>query len=145
MPIGSMSGANSLAEWRWNQFLVCAFENREGAPNLLPVTHILNQDGDPIMSIVKNTEADFAALRDDLALLKGDIATLMSTMQASAVSGAQNAAAQAEKQAKGLYNSASAEGEKAAKMISDKVEEQPVTAILIALGIGYVTGRLTAR
>jgi ElaB/YqjD/DUF883 family membrane-anchored ribosome-binding protein len=97
------------------------------------------------MSIVKNTEADFAALRDDVALLKGDIAALMSTMQASAVSGAKSAATQAEKQALGLYNSASAEGGKAAQMISDKVEEQPVTALLIALGIGYVTGRLTAR
>jgi ElaB/YqjD/DUF883 family membrane-anchored ribosome-binding protein len=94
---------------------------------------------------MKNTEADFAALRDDLALLKNDMAALMASIEASAVSGAKNAAAQAEKQAKGLYNSASAESGKAAKLISDTVEEQPVTALLIALGIGYVTGRLTAR
>lgn len=97
------------------------------------------------MSVVKNTEADFAALRDDLTLLKNDMASLVSNMRASATSGAQNAAGQAEQRARELYSSATAEGEKAAKLVGQKVEEQPVTALLLALGIGYITGRMMQR
>jgi ElaB/YqjD/DUF883 family membrane-anchored ribosome-binding protein len=97
------------------------------------------------MSVMKNTDSDFAALRDDLSLLKNDMAALVTKMSASAATGAHNAAGQAEQRARELYNTASAEGEKAAKMVSQKVEEQPVTALLLALGIGYITGRMMQR
>ena len=97
------------------------------------------------MSIVKNTEADFTALRDDLATLKNDMAALVSHVTASATSSAQSVANQAEKRARDAYNNVSIEGEKAAKIIGGKIEEQPVTALLIALGVGYIAARLIAR
>ena len=44
------------------------------------------------MNASKNTDADFNALRDDLAALKGDMASLISHMSDRAASGAQSAA-----------------------------------------------------
>ena len=47
-------------------------------------------------------------------------------------------------QADGLYNQASGQAQQAAAQFSDIVKAQPVVASLVALGIGYVLGRLTA-
>jgi uncharacterized protein YjbJ (UPF0337 family) len=47
-------------------------------------------------------------------------------------------------QAEGLYNQASGQAQQAAAQFSDVVRAQPVVAALVALGIGYVLGRLTA-
>ena len=104
------------------------------------------------MSTSKNTDADFNALRDDLAALKGDMANLISHMSDRAASGAQSAANSAQgamgmldERARDALRSATAEGDRAVKAVGQKVEEQPVTALLIALGIGYIGGRLLAR
>jgi ElaB/YqjD/DUF883 family membrane-anchored ribosome-binding protein len=100
----------------------------------------------------KNTDADYNALRDDLAALKSDMANLISHMSDRAASGAQSAASSAQgalgmmdERARDALRSASAEGDRAVKAMGQKVEEQPVTALLIALGIGYIGGRLLAR
>ncbi len=104
------------------------------------------------MAASKNTDADFNALRDDLAALKGDMANLISHLSDRAASGAQSAANGAQgalgmmdERAREALRSASAEGDRAVKAMGQKVEEQPVTALLIALGIGYIGGRLLAR
>jgi ElaB/YqjD/DUF883 family membrane-anchored ribosome-binding protein len=104
------------------------------------------------MNASKNTDADYNALRDDLASLKGDMANLISHLGERAASGAQSAANGAQgalgmmdERAREALRSASAEGDRAVKAMGQKVEEQPVTALLIALGIGYIGGRLLAR
>jgi ElaB/YqjD/DUF883 family membrane-anchored ribosome-binding protein len=98
-----------------------------------------------IMSAAKNTETDLNALRDDLAALKNDMASLVANMTATATSGAQSAASQIDQKARDMYRSAAAEGDRAAKLVGQKVEEQPITALLIALGIGYISGRMLSR
>lgn len=97
------------------------------------------------MSAAKNTETDLVSLREDLAALKSDMASLIANMTATASSGAQSAASQVDQKARELYHSAAAEGDRAAKLVGQKVEEQPVTALLIALGIGYISGRMLSR
>lgn len=47
-------------------------------------------------------------------------------------------------QAQGLYNQATGQAQQAAAQFSDVVKAQPIVASLVALGIGYVLGRLTA-
>ncbi len=55
-----------------------------------------------------------------------------------------NVTGDAKTQAQGLYNQASGQAQQAAAQFSDVVKAQPIVASLVALGIGYVLGRLTA-
>jgi uncharacterized protein YjbJ (UPF0337 family) len=50
----------------------------------------------------------------------------------------------AKTQAQGLYNQASGQAQQAAGQISDVIKSQPLVSALVALGIGYVLGRLTS-
>ncbi|HSU06186.1 MAG TPA: CsbD family protein [Acetobacteraceae bacterium] len=47
-------------------------------------------------------------------------------------------------QAQGIYNQASGQAQEQAARLSEVIRDQPLTAALIALGIGYILGRLTA-
>ncbi len=47
-------------------------------------------------------------------------------------------------QAQGMYNQASGQAQEQAARVSEVIRDQPLTAALIALGIGYILGRLTA-
>jgi uncharacterized protein YjbJ (UPF0337 family) len=47
-------------------------------------------------------------------------------------------------QAQGLYNQASGQAQEQVARLSEVIRDQPLTAALIALGIGYILGRLTA-
>lgn len=47
-------------------------------------------------------------------------------------------------QAEGLYNQATGQAQQTMGQVSDMVRDQPLTAAIVALGIGYILGRLTA-
>ena len=47
-------------------------------------------------------------------------------------------------QAQGMYNQASGQAQEQVARVSEVIRDQPLTAALIALGIGYILGRLTA-
>ncbi|MDR3532853.1 MAG: CsbD family protein [Rhodopila sp.] len=55
-----------------------------------------------------------------------------------------NVTGDAKTQAQGIYNQAAGQAQQAAGQLSDVVKAQPIVAMLVALGIGYVLGRLTA-
>ena len=101
------------------------------------------------MSTAKTLETpivpDLAALQDDILSLKKDVATLLNHVQKEAVSGARGAVDRLEKQAELLYRTVAAEGHKQADVLSHKIEDQPLIAVLVAAGIGYLGGRLLAR
>jgi ElaB/YqjD/DUF883 family membrane-anchored ribosome-binding protein len=46
--------------------------------------------------------------------------------------------------AAGAYNQAADQAQQQAARLGDVIKEQPIVAVLIALGIGYLLGRLTA-
>jgi uncharacterized protein YjbJ (UPF0337 family) len=47
-------------------------------------------------------------------------------------------------QAQGLYNQAAGQAQQATAQFADVVKAQPILASLVALGVGYVLGRLTS-
>lgn len=50
----------------------------------------------------------------------------------------------AKTQAEGLYNQAAGQAQQQVARLSDVIKEQPLAAVLVALGIGYLLGRLTS-
>jgi uncharacterized protein YjbJ (UPF0337 family) len=46
--------------------------------------------------------------------------------------------------ASGLYNQAAGQAQQQAARVSDVIKDQPLAAVLIALGIDYLLGRLTS-
>lgn len=50
----------------------------------------------------------------------------------------------AKTQASGLYNQAMGQAEQRAEQVSDVIREQPILSALVAIGIGYLLGRLTS-
>jgi hypothetical protein len=97
------------------------------------------------MAESKNAEMDVAAFRDDLAALKHDVASLIDHVKGGATDKVHNAAEQLDRGARGFCHEAGAEGERSAKAIGAWVEKQPVLALLIALGVGYVGARAFLR
>jgi ElaB/YqjD/DUF883 family membrane-anchored ribosome-binding protein len=49
----------------------------------------------------------------------------------------------AKTRAEGLYNQAAGEAQQQIVRLGDVIKEQPTVSVLIALGIGYLLGRLT--
>ena len=92
-----------------------------------------------------NAEMDLAAFRDDLAALKHDVASLIEHVKGGAADKVQNAAEQIDRGARGFCHDVGAEGERSAKAVGAWVEKQPVLALLIALGVGYVGARAFLR
>ena len=88
---------------------------------------------------------DLSALQADMVALRKDVATLMEHLRKETANGAYGAAARLEKQAGQLYRSVASEGQKSAEALSNRIEDQPLTAVLIAAGIGYLGGRLLSR
>ena len=50
----------------------------------------------------------------------------------------------AKTQAQGAYNQASGQVQNAVGQANDFLREQPLTAVLVALGVGFLIGRLSA-
>lgn len=88
---------------------------------------------------------DLAALQADMTALKRDVASLVQHLANGASKSAQDAASQIDDSARRLYRSAAAEGDRSIKAIGAQVEAQPVVALLIAVGLGYLGGRLLTR
>lgn len=47
-------------------------------------------------------------------------------------------------QAEGLYNQAAGQAQQQTAWISDTIKDQPLTSAVVAIGIGYLIGRLTS-
>ena len=97
------------------------------------------------MSNTVNTDQTLAALQADVASLKQDLTSLLSHLKTGATVNAQAAAAEIDQGAQNLYRSAAASGERSLKAIGSQIEEQPMLALLLLLGVGYVGGRLLTR
>ena len=91
------------------------------------------------------TTTDLESLQKDIAALKHDVGSLLEHLKTGASNGAQSAADQIDDSARRLYRTVASEGERSVKAVSAQIEEQPLVALLIALGIGYFGGRLLSR
>lgn len=97
------------------------------------------------MNASSKTDPDLAALHADIAALKRDVAGLLRHLKAGATAGAHNAAEQLEEGAQHLYRDLAAQGEEQIEALSQQIEKQPLIALLIAFGVGYLAGRLLSR
>ncbi len=92
-----------------------------------------------------NTDPDFTALRGDPVALRRDVARLIEHVKGRATNKVQNAVDQIDRGARGLRREVEAEGERSARSISLVIEKQPLPALIVALGIGYVGARAFPR
>jgi len=94
-------------------------------------------------------QIDLASLSDDVVTLKRDIASLMEHIREGGFDVAKGTASDAidklSEETRRLYRRVAAEGERSVKAVSRRVEEQPLSSLLIAFGIGLVSGRLLSR
>jgi len=90
-------------------------------------------------------EPGIAGLQEDIIALKRDVTALLEHLKLGATSGAQSAAEQLDTGAHRVCRGLAAESDRAASMVRQQIEEQPLVALLIALGVGYVGGRLLSR
>jgi ElaB/YqjD/DUF883 family membrane-anchored ribosome-binding protein len=88
------------------------------------------------MAISAENDA-LSEVRDDLNGLRKDISALVATLDKSARVSARNAAEQFSGGVREISNSAVDGGQQSAKMIGAWMEEKPVLAVLIAVGVGY--------
>jgi ElaB/YqjD/DUF883 family membrane-anchored ribosome-binding protein len=98
-----------------------------------------------VMTASVTRESDIDALRGDVAALKDDVGRLIDHLKGGARSSVLAAAGQFNGQVRGLSEGASAQGERTVRALGAWVEEEPVLAVLIALGVGYVGARLLSR
>ena len=92
-----------------------------------------------------NVESEFDTLKDDLAKLRADVASLSATLrdvtsdtvheQVDAIRGRINS----------LTDSAKVEGQQRLDELTERIEERPLTSVLIAFGVGILLGRLFDR
>ena len=97
------------------------------------------------MSDANIRNATLTGLENDIASLKRDVASLIGHLKVGAADGAQGAARHIGDGASGLYDILATESGRAAKGISRQIEQQPLIALLIAIGIGYAGGRFLSR
>jgi hypothetical protein len=97
------------------------------------------------MSAYIDSNPDLAALRDDLTMLKRDVTGLVEHLKSGAANGVQNAADILDDGARRFGRNVAAEGEHSAKALRRQIEAQPLAALLIALGVGYIGGRVLSR
>jgi ElaB/YqjD/DUF883 family membrane-anchored ribosome-binding protein len=92
---------------------------------------------------IQDTRSDLEAIKEDIAALKRDVAAAMETMRENAAGTAAGIAQQISDEASALYREVSDRGAKATQALGAKVEEQPLTSVLMAFAIGYVVSRIT--
>jgi ElaB/YqjD/DUF883 family membrane-anchored ribosome-binding protein len=100
------------------------------------------------MRMSKNT-SDLDAIGDDVALLKRDLSRLMEHVKNGtydvAKGSTQDAVEKLSEEADRLYRALSRQGGRSIKAVGRQVEEQPLTSLLIAFGVGLISGRLLGR
>lgn len=84
------------------------------------------------------SDGDLDRLRDDMARVREDLGQLVDHLRR----GATDSAA---RQAQRIYDQLASQSERSANAIAREVEERPLTALLIAFGIGFIGGRLLTR
>ena len=97
------------------------------------------------MNASMKVEPDLAMFREDLDALKRDVATLIDHMKAEATNTVQNAASEVERRVTSLSQQVGAEGDRSANAINLFVQNQPLVALAMAVGIGYVGARVLRR
>ncbi len=98
-----------------------------------------------VMNASMKVEPDLALFREDLDALKRDVASLIDHMRDGATNSVQNVSGEVERRVRSLRQQVGAEGDRSAKAVNLFVQNQPLVALTIAVGIGYVGARVLRR
>ena len=98
-----------------------------------------------LMSASMDSDPDIALFREDLVILKRDVASLIEHIKGGATNNVQIATNQIERHLRSLRQEAGAQGERSAQAIRVFTEKQPLVALIIAVGIGYAGARVLRR
>jgi len=94
------------------------------------------------------TTPDLAAITNDIATLKRDLAALIEDMKgyvSGDVACARSAVGQFRDETLRVYENLTARGERSVKALGHRVEEHPVTSLLIAFAAGVIGSRMLSR
>ena len=98
-----------------------------------------------VMSASMDSDPGGALFREDLVILKREVASLIEHIKGGATNNVQIATNQIERHVRSLRQEAGAQGERSAEAISVFTEKQPLVALIIAVGMGYVGARVLRR
>ena len=87
---------------------------------------------------VDEAAADLDRIKDDVASLRNDLGSLANNLKTGAVNGVSD-------EAKHLYDSLVAKGDRSVGAVSRRIEEQPMLSILLAFAAGFIGGRFIGR
>lgn len=97
-----------------------------------------------------NSEKDIATVRNEVSVLKEDIARLTTTLTSLVRNEAGNAREKIEdrvselyEDGRGLLNAASEKAREMNDELTQRIERNPTTSVLAALGIGIIIGLLS--
>ena len=98
-----------------------------------------------VMSASMDSDPGSALFREDLVILKREVASLIERIKGGATNNVQNATNQVERHLRSLQQEAGAQGERSAQAVKVFTEKQPRVALILAVGIGYVGVRVLRR
>jgi ElaB/YqjD/DUF883 family membrane-anchored ribosome-binding protein len=94
-------------------------------------------------------QSDLSTIGDDVVLLKRDLSRLMDHLKNGtfdvAKESTQEVVQRLSDETDRLYRSLTKQSERSVKAISRQVEEQPLASLVVAFGIGLISGRLLSR
>ncbi|MDE3174749.1 MAG: hypothetical protein KGM15_01400 [Pseudomonadota bacterium] len=97
------------------------------------------------MNASSNDSAEFASVCDDLAALRTDVGALIAHLEEGARDAARGAGNQLGGGVRDLSHGVADSGRKSARAMGAWVEERPLLAFSIAIGIGFVGARALLR
>ena len=97
------------------------------------------------MNASMKVEPDLAMYREDLDALKRDVASLVGHIKDGAANTVQTATGEVDRRVRSFGRQADAQRERSTSAVNLFVQNQPVLALTIATGIGYVGARLLRR
>ncbi|TVS10354.1 MAG: DUF883 family protein [Wenzhouxiangella sp.] len=87
------------------------------------------------------TEKDIKELKQEYASLKSDLAEMSETLSSLARDGV----AEGRERVRGAARQSRKQAEEAWDAMESEIEERPITSLAIALGIGFVLGKVLSR
>lgn len=87
------------------------------------------------------TEKDLEELRKEYASLKSDFAQMSETISNLASDGV----AEGRRQVRTAARESRERGREAVSAVEHEIEERPMTSLAVALGVGFVLGKLLSR
>ena len=93
----------------------------------------------------RNLEGEFDVIKDDLVKLRDDISKLTSAFKEVTSDTVRDRVGALRGRIDEIAGDAGTQGREAMDELADRIEERPLTSVLIAFGVGVLLGRLFDR